>query len=118
MRVSRSSNYVLLTDEYYLYINIKTKSQLLYSPYGHYNSYQKRLYRLCTSLHKEGLGYRKISHFLNKRGFKTPFSRSPFKNSNVESLIRKGKVREDRINNMKSHKDYGYEFETSLVLIV
>jgi len=103
-----------LNGEYFLNINITTKSQLLYSPYGHYNEYQSKLYRLCSCLKEEGLGYRKISYYLNERGFKTPFSKSPFQNSNVESLLRKGKVREERIKNIKSHKDFGYSFETYL----
>ena len=31
-----------------------------------------------------------------------------------EALLKKGKVREDRIKSLKSHKDYGYTFETQL----
>jgi len=92
---------------------ILTKPQLFYSPYGHYNSYQEELYKLCTTLHKEGLGYRKISHFLNLNDYKTPYGKE-FKNNHVFSIIKKGKVREERIKNLKSHKDYGYEFETFL----
>ena len=110
---SLSNSVVLLNEEFFLNINILTKSQLLYSPYGRYTPYQEKLYRLCTSLHKEGLGYRKISHYLNENGYKTPYGKE-FKNNHVFSIIKKGKIREDRIKNLKSHKDYGYEFETYL----
>ena len=104
----------MLNGKYFLNLNITTKTQFLHSPYGHYNSYQEELYNLCTKLKKEGLGFNKISQLLNEKGLKTPFSKSSFKSNNVESLMRKGKVRERRIKNMKSHKEYGYEFETYL----
>ena len=112
--MSPSNSVVLLNGKYFLNLNITTKTQFLHSPYGHYNSYQEELYNLCTKLKKEGLGYNKISQLLNEKGLKTPFSKSSFKGNNVESLIRKGKVREKRIKKMKSHKEYGYEFETYL----
>ena len=60
-----------------------------------------------------GLGYRKISHYLNKNGYKTIRGHS-FQNTSVYSIFLKGNIRKDRIKNMKSHKDYGYEFELSL----
>ena len=100
--------------KYYLIINLSIKSQLLCSDYSHYNSYQEFLYNLCTSLKKKGLGYRKISYYLNRRGYKTSYSKKMFTNGHVSSILKKGKVREDRIKSLKSHKDYGYTFETEL----
>ena len=97
----------------YLYINISTKSQLLQSDYSHYNSYQEFLYNLVISLKKKGLGYRRISHYLNKNGYKTVRGHS-FKNTSVFSIIKKGNIRKERIKNLKSHKDYGYTYELSL----
>ena len=56
-----SNSVVRINEKQYRHIGIPTKSQLLSSDYSHYNSYQKLLYNLCTSLKKKGLGYRKIS---------------------------------------------------------
>ena len=98
---------------YYLNISLITKSQLLQSDYSHYNSYQEFLYNLVISLKKKGLGYRRISHYLNKNGYKTVRGNS-FLNSSVYSIFLKGNIRKDRIKNMKSHKDYGYKYELEL----
>jgi site-specific DNA recombinase len=110
---SPSNSVVLLNGEFFLNINILTKSQLLYFPYGNYSPYQEELFNLCTTLHKEGLGYRKISHYLNGRGYKSVRGKI-FKNGHIQSILNKGLVRKKRIKNMKSHKDYGYEFSTYL----
>ena len=104
---------LLLNGKYYLHINLTTKSQLLQSDYSHYNSYQEFLYNLVNTLKDRGLGYRKISHYLNSNGYKTIRGHS-FKNTSVFSIIKKGNIRKERIKNLKSHKDYGYEYELSL----
>ena len=108
-----SNSVVRLNEKQYLLLRIITRSQLLCSDYSHYNSYQEFLYNLCTSLKKEGLGYRKISYYLNQNGYKTVRGHS-FQNNSVYSIILKGNIRKERIRNLKSHKDYGYEFELSL----
>ena len=100
--------------KYYLIINLSIKSQLLCSDYSHYNSYQEFLYNLCTSLKKKGLGYRKISYYLNQNGYKSVRGKE-IKNNSVYSILKKGKMRIDRINRLKSHKDYGYTYEMELI---
>ena len=112
---SPSNSVLLLNGKYYLNINLTTKSQLLYrdNQYSHYNSYQEFLYNLVNTLKDKGLGYRRISHYLNKNGYKTVRGNT-FYNSSVHSIIKKGNIRKERINNLKSHKDYGYEFELML----
>ena len=110
---SLSNSVVRINGNQYLNIKITTKSQLLQSSYSHYNSYQKFLYNLILTLKDKGLGYRKISHYLNKNGYKTPRGHS-FINSSVSSIFSKGNIRKERIENLKSHKDYGYEYELSL----
>ena len=91
-------------EKVYLNVNIRTKSQLLYSPYGNYNSYQEELYRLCTSLHKEGLGYRKISHELNRRNIKshTNVDFYPSLVSNIYSKM----MKKDKIMSQKETSEY------------
>ena len=113
----RSNSVVRLNEKQYLYLRIITKSQLLCSDYSHYNSYQEFLYNLCTSLKKKGLGYRKISYYLNQNGYKSVRGKE-IKNTSVYSILKKGKMRIDRLNQLKSHKDYGYTYDMELVSII
>ena len=108
---------VCINEKQYLYLRIITKSQLLSSDYSHYNSYQEFLYNLCTSLKKKGLGYRRISYYLNQNGYKSVRGKE-IKNTSVYSILKKGKKRIDRINRLKSHKDYGYTYEVKLIPFV
>jgi hypothetical protein len=110
----RSNSVVRLNEKQYLYLRIITKSQLLCSDYSHYNSYQEFLYNLCTSLKKKGLGYRKISYYLNQNGYKSVRGKE-IKNTSVYSILKKGKMRIDRINKLKSHKDYGFTYDMELI---
>ena len=110
----RSNSVVRLNEKQYLYLRIITKSQLLCSDYSHYNSYQEFLYNLCTSLKKKGLGYRKISYYLNQNGYKSVRGKE-IKNTSVYSILKKGKMRIDRINKLKTHKDYGYNYDMELI---
>ena len=110
----RSNSLVPINEKQYLYLRIITKSQLLCSDYSHYNSYQEFLYNLCTSLKKKGLGYRKISYYLNQNGYKSVRGKE-IKNNSVYSILKKGKMRIDRINKLKSHKDYGFTYDMELI---
>ena len=110
----RSNSVVRLNEKQYLYLRIITKSQLLCSDYSHYNSYQEFLYNLCTSLKKKGLGYRKISYYLNQNGYKSVRGKE-IKNTSVYSILKKGKMRIDRINKLKSHKDFGFTYDMELI---
>ena len=110
----RSNSVVRLNEKQYLHLRIITKSQLLCSDYSHYNSYQEFLYNLCTSLKKKGLGYRKISYYLNQNGYKSVRGKE-IKNTSVYSILKKGKMRIDRINKLKSHKDYGFTYDMELI---
>ena len=113
-RALRLNSLVRLNEKQYLYLRIITKSQLLCSDYSHYNSYQEFLYNLCTSLKKKGLGYRKISYYLNQNGYKSVRGKE-IKNTSVYSILKKGKMRIDRINKLKSHKDYGFTYDMELI---
>ena len=105
-------------QNHYLNINLKTKSQLLYRDgQSHYNSYQEFLYELCKTLKRKGLGYRKISYYLKEHGYKSVRGKE-LKNNSVYSILKKGKIRKDRIKNLKSHKDYGYTFDTELTTMI
>ena len=62
-----------------------------------YSEHQKYLYDTIKELHGEGLGYRKISNWLNERNIKTPRG-SEFQGNYVYSILKKGKIREERVN--------------------
>ena len=67
---------------------------------SNYSDYQQYLFnRICK--YKEcfltPIGYRKISKILNDEGLKTPRN-TEFSNSKVNSIYKKGKIREERIN--------------------
>ena len=66
---------------------------------SHYNSYQHKLYRLIKYLKEnKNLGYRRISHILFERGYRSVRTKSVLKNNYVYSIYKKGKIREERIN--------------------
>ena len=72
----------------------------------HYNYDQKKLYRLVKFLKDErGIGYRRISHILYDKGFRTIRSNKPIQNNYVYSIYKKGKIREER---------YGRTFESKI----
>ena len=62
-----------------------------------YSEHQQYLYDTIKELHRKGLGYRKISNWFNERNIKTPRG-SEFKGNYVYSILKKGKIREERLN--------------------
>ena len=62
-----------------------------------YSEHQQYLYDTIKELHGKGLGYRKISNWFNERDIKTPRG-SEFKGNYVYSILKKGKIREERYN--------------------
>lgn len=78
--------------------NLVVKSSNL-TKSSHYNTYQNKLYRLIKFLKEErGIGYRRISHILTEKGYRSVRTNSILKNNYIHSIYKKGKVREDRIN--------------------
>lgn len=64
----------------------------------HYTGYQQKLFDEIKRLKEvEGLGYRKISNWFNERNIKTPRG-SEFKGNYVFSILKKGRIREERLN--------------------
>ena len=64
----------------------------------HYNSYQHKLYRLIKFLKEErGIGYRRISHILTEKGYRSVRTNSILKNNYIYSIYKKGKIRENKI---------------------
>ena len=64
----------------------------------HYTTYQQKLYRLIKFLkEKRGIGYRRISHILTEKGYRSVRTKSVLKNNYIYSIYKKGKIREERI---------------------
>ena len=62
-----------------------------------YSEHQQYLYNTIQELHKKKLGYQKISNWFNERNIKTPRG-SEFQGNYVFSILKKGRIREERLN--------------------
>ena len=66
---------------------------------SHYSGYQQKLYDEVKRLKEvEGLGYRRISYLLYKKGYRGIRNNQILKNNDIYSIYKKGKIREERIN--------------------
>ena len=71
--------------------------------YSNYSSYQYKLYRLVKFLKENrGVGYRRISHIMTQKGYRSSRTNSILKPNYIYSIYKKGKIREER---------YGRTFE-------
>ena len=69
-----------------------------------YSDRQFMVYKIIRYLHQEvGLGYRKISTFMNSWGIKTDRGKE-WKNNHVYSVLKRFNQREDRRNNLRKRK--------------
>ena len=74
--------------------------------YSNYSSYQSKLYRLVKFLKENrGVGYRRISHILTHKGYRSSRTNSILKPNYIYSIYKKGKIREER---------YGRVFESKI----
>ena len=65
-------------------------------PVEHEIEKQLEIFRLVQSLHKDGLGYRRIAKVLNEKGLNTKEGHL-WKNSNVYSVLKRYSERQDRL---------------------
>ena len=76
-------------------LNIRTSKLTKTS---HYNTYQNQLYQLIKFLKdNKGYSYKRISHILFERGYRSVRTDNVLKPNYVYSIYKKGKVRENRI---------------------
>ena len=61
------------------------------------SDYQDELHDTIKELHDGGLGYRRIACWLNDNQYKTPRGHE-FKNNHVHSILKKRRIRNERIN--------------------
>ena len=65
---------------------------------SHYTTYQKKLFRLVKFLKENrGLGYKRISHILTEKEYRSVRTKSILKPNFIFSIYKKGQIREDRL---------------------
>ena len=65
---------------------------------SHYTTYQKKLFRLVKFLkEKRGLGYKRISHIMTEKGYRSVRTKSILKQNFIFSIYKKGQIREDKL---------------------
>ena len=87
----------------YLNLTLVVKSQKLYRQHS-YSPYQQKLFDLCIKFKKEGMGYRKISHYLNEKNILTERG-NRWGSNYVYSVLKRYKERQDRIRLIIKKKD-------------
>ena len=90
----------------YLCFNITIGSNELTSHQA-YSEHQTLNYEMIKSLHDGGMGYRKIAQYLNEQSIKTVRGNS-WVNTQVFSVLKKYRLRMDRIKNVRQF-DHGVE---------
>ena len=86
-----------------------TSNQLWHT---HYSPHQSFLHNKIKQLKAEGLGYRKIAKKLNEENIKTSRGNIFFPSS-VYSILKKKKIRDERLNKKFEKKISGLWFEYS-----
>ena len=80
-------------------MSVKT-NLFVYKQNEKYTSQQEEMFQLIKSLQEKGLGYRKISQYLNENGF-TTHKGNKWGHNNVYSVVKRHKERENRLRVMK-----------------
>ena len=83
-------------------------NDLVYDQSVKYTSEQQEIHDLIKSLHDSGLGYRRVSHYLNEKGLKTKTGKE-WKNTNVYSVLKRNKERVNRLENVRK-KEYNPKY--------
>ena len=73
---------------------VLTTRNLIVAPYS---DYQTELHDIIQNLHDEGLGYKRIAHWLNENGYQTLRGKK-FYNNHVYSILKKKRLRDERLN--------------------
>ena len=65
---------------------------------SNYTRYQQKLYRLIKFMKENrGIGYKRISHVMTERGYRSVRTKSILKSNFIFSIYQKGKLREERL---------------------
>ena len=65
---------------------------------SNYSTHQKKLYRLIKFMKENrGLGYKRISHIMTEKGYRSVRTKSILKPNYIHSIYKNGKKREERL---------------------
>ena len=65
---------------------------------SNYSNHQKKLYRLVKFMKENrGLGYKRISHIMTEKGYRSVRTKSILKPNFIFSIYKKGQIREARL---------------------
>ena len=83
---------------YYLRFDVSVQFNNLNPKYDRskYSKEQEETRKLIQSLHGSGMGYRKISHYLNEKGIMT-IEGNRWKNTTVHSVLKRYRERQERL---------------------
>ena len=76
-------------------VSVRT-NRFVYFPIEKYTPQQQKIYELIKSLHDGGMGYRRISYYLNDKGILTNRGKK-WGGNNVYSVLKRYKEREERL---------------------
>ena len=86
---------------HYLCFSVKVRTdKFVYQQLEKYSPQQEEIFNLIKSLRESGMGYRKISYYLNKRGILTHKGKS-WRTGHVYSVLKRHNERLDRIEYQK-----------------
>ena len=86
------------TKEFYLKVSFTLSIENYYLNITNYTRYQQKLYRLIKFMkEKRSLGYKRISHIMTEKGYRSVRTKSILKPNFIFSIYQKGKIREDRL---------------------
>lgn len=92
-------------------VKVRT-NKFVYLQIEKYTSQQEKTYELIKSLHDGGMGYRKISYYLNDKGILTNRGKK-WGGNNVYSVLKRHKEREERLEYI--NREYEPEWGTMRV---
>ena len=86
------------TNDFFLKISFTLSIENCSLNITNYSRYQQKLYRLIKFMKDErGLGYKRISHIMTNKGYRSVRTNSILKPNFIFSIYNKGKLREGRL---------------------
>ena len=86
------------TKEFYLKVSFTLSIENCSLNISNYTRYQQKLFRLIKFMkEKRGIGYKRISHVMTEKGYRSVRTKSILKPNFIFSIYQKGKLREDRL---------------------
>ena len=108
-RVSRNDPYFSSEYKQYLCFSVFCSTNtLVFERSKHlWSEEQQKTHDTIKSLHDSGMGYRKISHYLNEQGIKTPKG-NLWGGNNVHSVLKRNRERLQRLETQKQESKLEY----------